>query len=409
MTTDAPIYPASYLASALKLEGASHHPVMGVFIGRFQPFHAGHLHVVERALEQVDHLLILVGSANVPRGIVHTFTVDERTAMILASLSPDQATRVSIVGLEDSNDSNAQWVESVKAQAAIACTRLYGDLPARVSLVGHNKDHSSYYLRLFPEWTSLDVYAVPGADCDVLSATPLRQQLLGSPSFWRAFLDETPDIKRAAFLDLAVERARPAALAWLETAPSGVIPATVPLLRAFVESDQFEGPCKEAAYAAHFRYAWRHSPYAPLFVTADPVVFHGDHVLMIRRADYPGRGQWALPGGFVEEDEPIFAGCLRELAEETALGLTEAELEPLCFFHKTYDDPRRSVRGRVITHAFGFKLDARKPRPTASINAESLGLSWIHINDLRRDQSFEDHYAVVHRFHATMREKDNQP
>lgn len=378
-------------------------PRLGVFVGRFQPFHEGHLHVVQSALERIDHLLILVGSANAPRGMVNTFTVSERIDMIRASLSPQQSVRVTLMGLEDSKDSNDEWVASVKHAAHQVWGEQYGDLPARVTLVGHSKDHSSYYLRLFPEWDSLDVPGVAGNDGRVLSATPLREQLLGSLRFWFDFLDQDPDVKKGAFIAQAVDRARPAALAWLDSRPAGVIPATLDLLRGYVESAAFEDPCREAAYAAHFRYAWRHSPYAPMFVTADPVLFHGDHVLMIRRADYPGRGQWALPGGFVEADEPIYEACLRELAEETALGLSADELHDRRFFYKHYDNPRRSVRGRVITHAYGFFLDPALPRPSARFNDESMDMDWVHINDLRRDQSFEDHYNIVHRFHAVLK------
>lgn len=377
-------------------------PSLGVFVGRFQPYHAGHHHVVVSALEKVDHLLVLVGSANMPRGMVNTFTAQERIEMIRACLSPEQSARVSLVGLEDSRDSSQEWVESVQRIAEQTWEHLYGSSKPNIALVGHNKDHSSYYLRLFPFWDSIDVPAFPSLSGEVLSATPLREHLLGSRSLWLGYLEQSPDVGKSEFINLAVGRARPAALSWLDSQPDGVMPATIPLLRQFVLSDRYEDPCRESAYASHFRFAWRHSPYTPIFVTADPVVFHGDHVLMVRRADYPGRGQWALPGGFVEADEPIFQACLRELAEETALGMTAEELSSRMFFHKHYDNPRRSVRGRVITHAYGFALDPNRPRPQASFNNESMGLSWININDLRRDESFEDHFNIVHRFHRQM-------
>jgi 8-oxo-dGTP diphosphatase len=58
-------------------------------------------------------------------------------------------------------------------------------------------------------------------------------------------------------------------------------------------------------------------------VTVDIVVFAraGDalRVLMIRRKSDPFAGRWALPGGFLEIDEPIEAGARRELQEETGV------------------------------------------------------------------------------------------
>lgn len=377
-------------------------PSLGVFIGRFQFYHAGHHHVIVNALDHVQHLLVLVGSANQPRGTVNPFTVQERIEMIRSCLSDQQLSRVSLVGLEDSKDSVQDWVHSVHDHAQVVWGQLHGPTALRATLVGHAKDHSSYYLRLFPGWASLDIHALPGHEGEVLSATGLRQSLLGPPSLWQDLLEKDPGVDKARFIHQAPSHARRFALSWLSSAPPGVLGPTIPLLRGFVLGEHFDDICREAAFAAHFRYAWRHSPYPPIFVTSDPVVFHGDHVLMVRRADYPGRGQWALPGGFVEEDEPLLEACLRELAEETALGMSRDQLASRLFFQKCYDNPRRSVRGRVITHAYGFALDPSTPRPSCQFNDESLGLAWIHIAALRRQECFEDHFSIVHRFHSEL-------
>ncbi len=67
------------------------------------------------------------------------------------------------------------------------------------------------------------------------------------------------------------------------------------------------------------------------------------HVLLIRRGRPPFEGSWALPGGFVEMDEPLEAAAARELAEET--GLTGFALRQL----HTFGDPGRDPRGRSIS------------------------------------------------------------
>lgn len=69
-------------------------------------------------------------------------------------------------------------------------------------------------------------------------------------------------------------------------------------------------------------------------------------VLLIRRAAEPFRGAWALPGGFVEIDEDLEAGALRELEEET--GIRDIYLEQLY----TFGHPGRDPRERVITVAY---------------------------------------------------------
>ncbi|MGB3620855.1 MAG: adenylyltransferase/cytidyltransferase family protein, partial [Ketobacter sp.] len=58
-----------------------------VFIGRFQPFHKGHLSVIEAGLKQAKQLIILCGSAHQPRSARNPWSPPEREAMIRGALS----------------------------------------------------------------------------------------------------------------------------------------------------------------------------------------------------------------------------------------------------------------------------------------------------------------------------------
>lgn len=58
----------------------------GLFVGRFQPFHKGHLEAIKDALKEVDELVIVVGSAQYSHRIDNPFTVGERIAMIREAL-----------------------------------------------------------------------------------------------------------------------------------------------------------------------------------------------------------------------------------------------------------------------------------------------------------------------------------
>lgn len=69
-----------------------------------------------------------------------------------------------------------------------------------------------------------------------------------------------------------------------------------------------------------------------------------DYVLMVKRANYPYKGCWALPGGFIETDEDANAAIRREVAEET--GLTDVRVFWQCF---TFTTPGRDPRGRVFS------------------------------------------------------------
>ena len=87
-------------------------------------------------------------------------------------------------------------------------------------------------------------------------------------------------------------------------------------------------------------------------MTADVVAFtmRADDlaVLLIRRKDEPFKGCWALPGGFVNENESLERAAARELHEETGLVVSPARLEMLGAF----GDPGRDPRGHTVTVAF---------------------------------------------------------
>ncbi len=113
-------------------------------------------------------------------------------------------------------------------------------------------------------------------------------------------------------------------------------------------------------------------------VTADIVIFTIQDeqlkVLLIRRASEPFKDHWALPGGFVEIDEDLEAGALRELKEET--GVTGVYLEQLYTFGKPDRDPRE----RVITVAYYALVPIDKLHIRPASDAREVG--WYACNQL---------------------------
>ncbi|HJS68897.1 MAG TPA: nicotinamide-nucleotide adenylyltransferase [Nitrososphaera sp.] len=86
----------------------------GLFVGRFQPFHKGHLATVKFALGKVDHLVIVVGSAQKSHEPKNPFTAGERVRMIKETLDSDKvgAGKILIIPVPDV-DVHSLWTRQV--------------------------------------------------------------------------------------------------------------------------------------------------------------------------------------------------------------------------------------------------------------------------------------------------------
>jgi 8-oxo-dGTP diphosphatase len=115
-----------------------------------------------------------------------------------------------------------------------------------------------------------------------------------------------------------------------------------------------------------------------LRVTVDIVIFtvtNGSlQVLLVKRGVPPFEGQYAIPGGFIREDESLENAALRELYEET--GVRNLFLEQLY----TFGDPRRDPRGRVITVAYYALIASDKYSLVAG--ADAAEAHWYAANNL---------------------------
>ena len=99
-------------------------------------------------------------------------------------------------------------------------------------------------------------------------------------------------------------------------------------------------------------------------------------VLLIRRKNPPFTGHWALPGGFVEPNEPLEAAARRELGEET--GAEPTHLQQL----HTFGDPGRDPRGWTISVAYLALLEpgeAERWQLEASSDASEVG--WFDLQE----------------------------
>ncbi len=328
-----------------------------IFIGRFQPFHHGHMAVLQAALARAQRVSVVLGSANQARSVRNVWNEAEREQMIRAAVDEDQARRLEFAAVPDILYAEEVWERLVRAAI------VQHPPAARTGLIGHSKDPTSYYLEVFPEWPYVALPNHRG-----LHATAIRERLLAAgPAGAGAVLDGE-----------LVEHVPAGVRAWLHE---------------FVRGAGFAQVCEEFRVVQEFRQDWADAPYPPLFVTADALIQHDDHILLIRRGRAPGAGLLALPGGFLDVGERIEAACRRELQEETGLDLAQQPHELV--LHKVFDDPQRAARGRMITHGFHYRLDPAQPRPAVRGGDDAALAQWLAIDSLSGAEFFEDHYMII--------------
>ena len=88
----------------------------GLFIGRFQPFHLGHLSDIKNALKEVNHLTIGIGSSNEDHTKENPFTAKERAEMINMVLPNNSIRKYIVFTIPDFHD-DKKWVEQIETLA----------------------------------------------------------------------------------------------------------------------------------------------------------------------------------------------------------------------------------------------------------------------------------------------------
>lgn len=119
-------------------------------------------------------------------------------------------------------------------------------------------------------------------------------------------------------------------------------------------------------------------------LAADCVVFDGrGALLLIQRGNEPFKGQYALPGGFVEMGETVEAAALRELKEETGV---EGRILKLI---GVYSDPQRDPRGHTVGVAFLVE------RVGGDVSGDDDAASAAFVADWREQKLAFDHDQIV--------------
>lgn len=343
-----------------------------VFIGRFQPWHLGHQQIAEYALSKADKLIILVGSVEQSTDFKNPFTFEQRKKCIEESLTKIQAKylskneykEISILPVKDYLYNNNKWLNEV--QHTISQNILSNE---EVFLTGFKKDNSSYYLDYFPTWKT-DFY---NEKFDNIDAKSIRKEF-----FLNSYnLKEEKDFKFK----------------------------TTETVNKFLYSFSHENKSKnylnlkeEMEFTNKYREQFSGLKYNIPFLTGDAVVVCSGHILLIKRSALPGKGLYALPGGFVDSlnDLDQVETAIRKLKEETKIDVPVAVLKGSIKKTSDFSNPERSLNWRIFTKATLFQLQDKKlPKVKSGSDVEKV--FWLPISEVIKNRSkfFEDHFHII--------------
>lgn len=364
---------------------------VSVYIGRFSPFHKGHAHVLTQARKTSKLVLILIGSAGLARSLKNPFSIDERRDMIRCFVAEQKtekcwSTAIRVLPIRDYPYNNALWIRQVQnivKQSIDEYNRANGEKLSTVSIIGSDRDESTWYLKAFPQWGLNLVEPYENESMDKVSSTNIREWMFDIHS-------ELSSVQVVSVLPFS----------------------TLDAIESFQGTKAYEQLKREYDFVKMYKKSWEAAPYAPTFVTVDAVVVQSGHILTVKRKAEPGRGLWALPGGFVNQNERLVDAAIRELTEETGIRLAEGKkalqitteiLKGSLREKEVFDVPDRSSRGRTITTAYLFRLDDTKPLPKVKGMDDAADAFWIPISEAldKTDMWFEDHHAIVETLVAT--------
>jgi bifunctional NMN adenylyltransferase/nudix hydrolase len=332
-----------------------------VFIARCQPPHTTHHEIIKKALEiATKKVLIVLGSHRAAPDIKNPWSADQRAEMIRSCFPPDQQERLQFLKVADHHYNDNIWIAEVQHKVRRA---LESPICDSVAYIGHHKDASSYYLDFFPNWQFIESGLFVR---NALAATTIRESYFGGTEDWRKLVDKPVE----AYLD------------------------------SYKNTNEYKYLVKEYQHVVDYRESWRNTPYPVTFVTTDAVVTKSGHVLLIRRKMNPGKGLFALPGGFLSQNQTLLDSALRELREETEIKIPTNEMKKYLVDSHPFDYPERSMRGRTVTFAFHFKLPDGGDLPSVDGGDDASEALWMPIGELYYEQEkfFEDHLHIIEFF-----------
>lgn len=359
---------------------------VAVVIGRFQPFHLGHKAMIDHALSAADRVVVLLGDTGCARDSKDPWSIPERVQMIDAVfLKEIKEGRLAIGGVYDIPYNDAEWTHASMTAVSAVIRHGLGLDPAECEVfqVSHVKSTANASASVLPmrQLAAPVTYVADNAHgLTVMNATEIREEIIFgghalartsvSAAFGRSFALMPSEVVKTM-------------MGWPEMVPGTVIADA----QAAVKFNA------EYSSAATKKYG------KPHLHAVDACVICNGNVLLITRKNAAGQGTWALPGGFLDNDEWPVQGALRELREETGLDLSAEYVGQHQRSLVTYANPGRSRRGRTITHVLTHNLIVKpnQPMPTVTAGDDAASAFWWPLDRLNeaREKFFSDHFYII--------------
>jgi nicotinamide-nucleotide adenylyltransferase len=144
----------------------------GLLIGRFQPFHLGHLEALQFALSKVEKLWVGLGSSNKPIEKNNPFTAEQRKKMILSSINNSMKERITIYFIPDLDD-HIRWIEKIDT------------IVPKFDIIFSNDELTKH---LYSK-RNIQVISIPFVKRDVLSGTNVRDLIISNQK-WNHLVPE---------------------------------------------------------------------------------------------------------------------------------------------------------------------------------------------------------------------------
>lgn len=321
-----------------------------VYIGRFQPFHNGHLKSIKYALKFSKKLIIVLGGAYASPAIRGPWHFTQRMQMILQSLSAGERKKIYFVAIRDRLYHEEKWIQNVQGEVAKITQNA-----KKIAIVGHEKDSSSYYLRVFPHWAFLETGNYQG-----INATDIRNLL---------FLKNDKKMIK------------------------NLVPEKVnTILAKYAKTNEFKALKKKFIFTERNKHKVQNE-----FVT-NIIIYCNTYILLIKSKDILKQGLYSLPE--VMTLIPNFEEkVLTYMENEFKIDLHKNELYNNYIACDTFDYSERYPLGRQVSKTYFFKLK-KENLPVIMKSQNSLEVSWILIDDLCffENEMYADHFQIIQYF-----------